>query len=133
VTKRAVQKNLHRDQPIPTFHDDKSMHTILWSMTTIHGKIETLLEGNYICAKQLTASWTEGGDPNPSLRESTKLLYDGWIREYTMKTHSNPFYEFILPVCGHNTIVNGARFMAYGPWTDLEEECHAREWTVGKT
>jgi hypothetical protein len=23
--------------------------------------------------------------------------------------------------------------MAYGPWTDLEEECHAREWTVGKT
>jgi hypothetical protein len=102
-------------------------------MTTIHGKIETLLEGNYICAKQLTASWTEGGDPNPSLRESTKLLYDGWIREYTMKTHSNPFYEFILPVCGHNTIVNGARFMAYGPWTDLEEECHAREWTVGKT
>jgi hypothetical protein len=130
MTRREVQKNLHRDQPIPTFHDDKSIHTILWSMTTIHEKLEKQLDGNpnHISVKQLTESWAEGGDPNPVLRENMQLLYDGWIREYTMKTHRKTFYEFILPASGRETIVNGARFEVCGPWTTLEETCHTREW-----
>jgi len=130
VTRRAVQKNLHRDQPIPTFHDDRSIHTFLWSMATIHEKLESQLDGapHHIRVRQLTESWAEGGDPNPALRENIKLLHDGWIREYTMKTHSQTFYEFILPASGREEIVNGARFETYGPWTTLEEACHTREW-----
>jgi hypothetical protein len=99
-------------------------------MATIHEKLESQLDGapHHIRVRQLTESWAEGGDPNPALRENIKLLHDGWIREYTMKTHSQTFYEFILPASGREEIVNGARFETYGPWTTLEEACHTREW-----
>ena len=129
TTLRAVQKNLHRDQPIPTFHDDGPTHKLLWSIATIHHKLEDEHSFSQCgCSRHLMQSWAEGGDVHPPLLESTKLLHDGWIRECTTRTHSSPFYEFILPAWGREAITNGVRFMVYGPWTTLEDACHAREW-----
>jgi hypothetical protein len=130
TTLRAVQKNLNRDQTLPTFHDDRLTHNLLWSIATIHLKLEITNEhGRHLgCSQHLTQSWAEGGDHHPTLLESTRLLNDGWIRECRTHTHSSLFYEFILPARGCEVITNGVRFMVYGPWTTLEEACHAREW-----
>jgi hypothetical protein len=130
TTLRAVQKNLNRDQTLPTFHDDRLTHNLLWSIATIHLKLEITNEhGRHLgCSQHLTQSWAEGGDHHPTLLESTRLLNDGWIRECRTHTRSSLFYEFILPARGCEVITNGVRFMVYGPWTTLEEACHAREW-----
>ena len=132
TTLRAVQKNLHRDQTLPTFHDDLLTHNLLWSIATIHLKLETMQQQqprrHLGCSQHLTQSWAEGGDHHPTLLESTRLLHDGWIRECRTHTHSSPFYEFLLPARGQEAITNGVRFMVYGPWTTLEEACHARKW-----